>query len=456
MDIKASIAASFEQEAAALQGLLRIKSVENLGENGTVFGQGVADCLDYVLKLGSSMGFTARNVDGYCGYLEYGSGEELVTVLGHLDVVPEGTGWTYPPYGAELHDGRIYARGAIDDKGPMMAALYALKAIQATGTPLNRRVRLLFGLNEETGCQCIEHYVAKGEELPAFGFTPDGDFPIINGEMGICTVLFHYDLQPGAKVIRRFFGGSALNMVSAAATADLDWPEAERAQVLLRHAEGIAVAETERGVRVTAQGRSAHGSKPQLGVSAITRLAAFLAELPLEENSKTFAKAVAELYPQNTIGEAMGIDIRDEVSGPMVVNLGTAATEGSTVTLGVNLRVPVTFGEADFREKMKNAMAARGFRESDFHFTPPLYVPADSPLIQTLQRVYEMETGNEAFLEVIGGGTYAKTMPNIVAFGPIFPGEACVEHEPDEFIALDSLQKMTEIYASAIVALANA
>ncbi len=455
MDIKSSIAASFEEEVSALQGVLRIKSVENLGENGTVFGQGAADCLDYVLKLGASMGFTARDVDGYCGYLEYGSGEELVTVLGHLDVVPEGTGWTYPPYAAEIHDGKIFARGAIDDKGPMMAALYALKAVKDAGPALNRRVRLLFGLNEETGCECVKHYVDKGEELPVLGFTPDGDFPIIHGEKGICTVLYHYDLQPGAKAIRRFLGGSALNMVSAAATADLAWPEAERSQVLLRHAEGITVAETAEGLRVTAVGRSAHGSKPELGVSAITRLAAFLAELPLEDNSRAFAKAVATLYAQNTIGEALGIDLRDEVSGPMVVNLGTAATEGNTVTLGVNLRVPVTFGAADFHDTMTEAMAKAGFRESDFHFTEPLYVPAESPLIQKLRKVYEAETGTPAVLEVIGGGTYAKTMPNIVAFGPIFPGENCVEHEPDEFIALDSLKKMTEIYAAAIVELAN-
>ena len=140
MEIKQAIANAFEEEVAALQGLLRIRSVEALGENGTVFGQGAADCLAYVLKLGAEMGFAGRDVDGYCGYLEYGAGEELVTVLGHLDVVPEGTGWTYPPYAAEIHDGKIYARGAIDDKGPMMAAMYALKAVKESGTALKRLV----------------------------------------------------------------------------------------------------------------------------------------------------------------------------------------------------------------------------------------------------------------------------------------------------------------------------
>ena len=456
MEIKQAIANAFEEEVAALQGLLRIKSVEALGENGTVFGQGAADCLAYVLKRGAELGFAGRDVDGYCGYLEYGAGEELVTVLGHLDVVPEGTGWTYPPYAAEIHDGKIYARGAIDDKGPMMAAMYALKAVKESGAPLKRRVRLLFGLNEETGCECMKHYVEKGEELPAFGFTPDGDFPIIHGEKGICTVLYHHELRPGSHAVTRLQGGMALNAVPAEAEAELNWPESERAKVLLRQAEGVTVSETENGLLVKAKGRSAHGSKPELGVNAIVKLAAFLGTLPLQAESLALVQSIARLYPPNTIGEALGIDLRDEVSGPMVVNLGTAATKDGVVTLGVNLRVPVTFGAEDFHGKMREAMAKADWRESDFHFTEPLYVPADSPLIQKLQKVYERETGNEAFLEVIGGGTYAKTMPNIVAFGPIFPGENCVEHEPDEFIALESLKKMTEIYAAAMVELANA
>ena len=455
MEIKEAIAKAFEEEVSALQGVLRIKSVECLGENGTVFGQGVADCLDYVLRLGASMGFAAHEVDGRCGYLEYGSGEELVTVLGHLDVVPEGTGWTYPPYAAEIHDGRIYARGAIDDKGPMMAALYALRAVRESGTKLNRRVRLLFGLNEETGCACIKHYVDKGEELPVFGFTPDGDFPIIHGEKGICTVLYHYDLAPGDHAIRSLRGGMALNAVPAEAAAELNWPESERAKVLLMQAEGITVEDAGDGLVVRAKGKSAHGSRPEQGINAIVRLAAFLARLPLEPRSLALVRSIAARYPQNTVGEELDIGLRDEVSGPMVVNLGTAATENGVVTLGVNLRVPVTFGEADFHPAMTAAMAADDFSESDFRFTPPLYIPAESPLIQKLQKVYEAETGQPANLIVIGGGTYAKTMPNIVAFGPIFPGEGCVEHEPDEFIALDSLKKMTEIYAAAIVELAQ-
>lgn len=455
MDHKTWIRDHFDEEVAALQGLLRIKSVEALGEDGTRFGRGAQDCLDYVLRLGADMGFRPTNLDGYCGWLDYGEGEELVVVLGHLDVVPEGTGWTHPPYGAEIADGRLYARGAIDDKGPMMAALYALKSLVDSGEGLRRRVRILFGLNEETGCACMEHYVASGQELPALGFTPDGDFPIINGEKGIFSAHYAIDL-PADGAVRSFAGGTALNMVPAMAQAELDGALYESAAALASAAPHITVARLGADVVVAAQGRSAHGSTPEKGENAITRLADFLAKLPLHDSEKAAMAAIARLYPAETDGRSLGVGLRDEVSGSMTVNLGTAVMSGRTLTLGANLRAPVTFAESDFHPTMTAAMAEADFHELDSSFTPPLYVPADTPLIRALQEVYAAETGDEPTLLAIGGGTYAKTMPNIVAFGPIFPGEPAVEHEPDEYITLDSLRRCTEIYAAAIQKLANA
>ena len=455
MDHKTWIRDHFDEEVAALQGLLRIKSVEALGEDGTRFGRGAQDCLDYVLRLGADMGFRPTNLDGYCGWLDYGEGEELVVVLGHLDVVPEGTGWTHPPYGAEIADGRLYARGAIDDKGPMMAALYALKSLVDSGEGLRRRVRILFGLNEETGCACMEHYVASGQELPALGFTPDGDFPIIHCEKGIFSAHYALDL-PADGAVRSFAGGTALNMVPATAHAELDGALYESAAALASAVPYITVARLGADVCVAAQGRSVHGSTPEKGENAISRLAGFLAQLPLPEAEQTVMAAIARLYPAETDGKSLGVGLCDEVSGKMTVNLGTAAMDGRTLTLGANLRVPVTFDESGFHPTMTAAMAEAGFREMDSGFTPPLYVPAETPLIRALQEVYADETGDEPTLLAIGGGTYAKTMPNIVAFGPIFPGEPAVEHEPDEYITLESLRRCTEIYAAAIKKLANA
>ena len=455
MDHKTWIREHFDDEVAALQGLLRIPSVEALGEDGTRFGRGAQDCLDYVLRLGADMGFTPHDLDGYCGWLDYGEGEELVVVLGHLDVVPEGTGWTHPPYGAEIADGKIFARGAVDDKGPMMAALYGLYALKESGAKLNRRVRILFGLNEETGCECMKHYVESGQELPSRGFTPDGDFPIINGEKGIFSAHYAITLPENGK-LRSFRGGTALNMVPAMAQAEIDGSLYESAAALAVSVPYLTVAKAGNLTCVAAQGRSAHGSKPELGENAIARLADFLAQLPLAEEEQAAMAAIARLYPRETDGKSLGVGLQDEVSGFMTVNLGTAETEGRVLTLGANLRVPVTYGEQDFHPTLTAAMEAAGFCETDSSFTPPLYIPADTPLIRTLQEVYASETGDEPTLLAIGGGTYAKTMPNIVAFGPIFPDEPLSEHEPDECIPLETLRRCTEIYAAAIEKLANA
>lgn len=455
MKLNRQIQMQMAEEIAVLQGLLRIRSVENRGENGTIFGQGAQDCLDYCLALSERLGFRTQDVDRYCGYAEYGSGEELIIVLGHLDVVPEGDGWTHPPYGAEIADGKLYGRGAIDDKGPMIAALYALSAIRACEIPLKRRIRILFGINEETGSACVRHYVQSGQELPVMGFTPDGSFPIINGEKGIAIAEYTYSLAQTARSIRSFAGGTAFNMVPATACVILNWPENERAAVCAMTADGIQITDTGDGLKIEAAGVSAHGSTPEKGVNAIAKVAAFLSELPLDSDSAHFVRFIAENYAQGTRGEALGIALEDAVSGSMVVNLGTARTENGVATLCVNLRCPVTFGEADFHPALTAAMAAGGFAEAAFRYEDALYMPPETPLIQTLQAVYEQQTGQKAELLCIGGGTYAKSMPNTVAFGPVFPDEPCTEHEPDEYITLENLRRCTEIFAAAMVALAG-
>ena len=246
----------------SLQELIRIRSVgEEAGAHP--FGDGPHACLMACLALGERLGFRTASVDDMAGYVEYGSGEEMVAVLGHLDVVPEGDGWNYPPYGAVIDNGRLYGRGAVDDKGPTVAALYALRAIADSGVALSRRIRVIFGLNEEKGSLCIKHYVNKGEELPVMGFTPDGEYPIINGEKGIVTATFVRRLSAdGAKRIAAFSAGIAANVVPEFATAELTFaPEGKLPE---------KVSAT--GTRVEARGVNAHGSTPELGENAIGRL----------------------------------------------------------------------------------------------------------------------------------------------------------------------------------------
>ena len=195
------------------------------------------------------MGFQTRDVDGHCGWCEYGEGEEMVAVLCHLDVVPAGDGWHYPPYDCTWAGGRIYGRGVIDDKGPAAAALYALKAVRDSGAPLHRRVRLLVGCNEEKGSSCIRHYVEAGGEIPVMGFTPDGMYPIINGEKGIAVVDFRRALAPSPRSIRCISGGTAHNVVPDRARAELNWPEEERSAACALTLDGPRLHPGEGGQR---------------------------------------------------------------------------------------------------------------------------------------------------------------------------------------------------------------
>ena len=149
-----------------LQGAIKIRSLYEDDDSGYPYGKNVKDCLDYMLKLSESLGFKTYNMDNHLGWCEYGEGEEMVAVLGHLDVVPEGDGWSVPPYEGLVQDGRIYGRGTMDDKGPTMAALYGLLAIKESKLPINKRIRLIFGCNEETGSLDMKYYAQKGGEMP--------------------------------------------------------------------------------------------------------------------------------------------------------------------------------------------------------------------------------------------------------------------------------------------------
>ncbi|MDD6047082.1 MAG: dipeptidase PepV [bacterium] len=429
----------------SLQELIRIRSVgEEAGAHP--FGDGPHACLMACLALGERLGFRTASVDDMAGYVEYGSGEEMVAVLGHLDVVPEGDGWNYPPYGAVIDNGRLYGRGAVDDKGPTVAALYALRAIADSGVALSRRIRVIFGLNEEKGSLCIKHYVNKGEELPVMGFTPDGEYPIINGEKGIVTATFVRRLSAeGAKRIAAFSAGIAANVVPEFATAELTFaPEGKLP-------EKVSAA----GTRVEARGVNAHGSTPELGENAIGRLLLALDGLGLSGDHGEAVHFLAEHIGMETRGKSLGIALSDDISGDLTLNLGVAKLEGDTLSVTINIRYPVTRKLEEFYPALVAKMAEGGFTETSLAHKQALYMPPESELIRCLSKVYEEQTGEPAQLISMGGGTYAKAMPNTVAFGPIFPGDEAVEHKPNEYIELSKLMKNAKIIAAAMYEMAK-
>ena len=440
----------------SLQESIRIRSVQGPAEEGCPYGRGVRQCLDHALAAARQLGLACGEMDHQVGWCEYGDGPEMVAVVGHLDVVPEGEGWSFDPFGGEIRDGKVFGRGAMDDKGPTMAALYALAALRDTGLPLRRRIRLLMGTNEETGSQDMKYYRSHGGELPVMGFTPDGEYPVINGEKGIVNVTFRKTYaQSGPVRLVGLSGGSAPNVVPAAARAELICPPELSARLAAEAAQQLRVVPTEEGVILEALGVSAHGSTPELGENAIGRLMQALAKLPLSGELAETIRFLADKIGMETDGAALGIALRDEISGGLTLNWGTVEGGAAELKLQINYRYPVTCRLEDCGPTLRRAFEAHGFELVAEAHKASLYVPEDSELVRTLLEVYARETGLPARPKSIGGGTYAKALPNTVAFGPIFPGDEVREHKPDEFIEVEKLMKNAQIIAQAMYQLAK-
>lgn len=435
-----------------LQGCIQIPSVYKADDSGYPYGADVHKCLEYMLRTAENLGFRTGNLDNHVGWCEYGEGEEMVAVLGHLDVVPEGDGWTVPPYGGVVRDGRIYGRGTMDDKGPTMCALYGLKVLRDAGVPLQRRIRILFGLNEETGSADMKYYRAHGGEIPVMGFTPDGEYPIINGEKGLITETYCRQIsQSGNLVIQQITGGTAPNIVPnyAKATITCDPAFAFPAQ------EKVTVTPTEGGAIIEAAGVNAHACAPHEGENAIGRLLQYLAKLPLSGDMAAVVGFLADKLGMEYDGASMGIAMEDEVSGMLTMNFGYLRFDGSQMELKLNYRYPVTKTFEMCGPVVLAAFENAGFEKTAGVYKDKLYMAADSPLVTKLLAVYRQCTGDMSPPKAIGGGTYAKMVPNVLAFGPIFPGDEVREHKPDEFMELSRLADNTEILAKAMYAMAN-
>jgi len=463
MDINSRIDEMKEGLVNSTQELVRMRSLEGPAREGMPFGEDVALCLEKALEISRSLGFKTVNMDGYVGYAEYGEGEDYVAVLGHLDVVPEGNGWIYPPYGAETHEGKIFGRGTMDDKGPIVAALYGLKAIADAKLPLSKSVRIIFGTNEETGSKEMHHYTSR-EKAPAAGFTPDGEYPIIYGEKGITMFEAVKTLEKkgtGSVVIKSMKGGQRVNMVPDYCEAVVS---AENQATVIKAAEefksrtgyDISAAAEADSIVIKSAGVSAHGSLPQLGKNAIMQMFAFLVELELGScDIADFIGFFNRYVGMETDGKSFGVGLEDKESGKLSFNVGTLTMDQDRISLGLNIRYPVTKTYDDLMVPFNEMIEPAGIKVEDMVVQKPLFFPSEHPLIKALQKVYTEQTGLKAKLLAIGGGTYAKEMPNIVAFGPIFPGEPDLDHQANEYIRIDHLIMNAKIYGHAIYELAK-
>lgn len=426
--------------------LIRIKSVQDGPEQGAPFGVNVKRALTFMLKTAESYGLATRDMDGYIGYADAGYGDKTLGIMCHLDVVPEGAGWEHAAFSAEIENGLIFGRGAMDDKGPAVCALFALAAVVACGVPFRRRVRLLFGCNEEGGWDCINHY-ASLERMPDLAFSPDCSYPLVHSEKGILCASYK---KPFASKLR-ISAGTRPNVVPGLATAFVPLaPDRINAEDCPLPCEVIA---EKGGSTITVTGLAAHASKPEDGKNAILALFKLLSALPLDGEDASTVGALCAALSMDMHGEGMGLDYED-ASGRLTVNPAVLAwNESGIERFDFDLRCPMTKSCGEVRERLNAALAGTGLTLFENHIQAAHYVDPDSELVKTLLGVYAARTGEYLPPIATGGGTYARAIKNAVAFGCERPGVDNRIHMPDEFISIDDLMFNTRMLCDAIIAL---
>lgn len=443
----------------ALKMILNIPSVKGEAQGNMPYGKGVFDALIRTLNLGERLDFDSVNFFSHLGYVEYGDGDEMLAIVTHLDVVPAGEGWTVPPFEGTVKDGRVYGRGAIDDKGPAIAALFALSAIKENCISLNKRVRIIFGCDEESGWADMDFYKKNGGEIPTMAISPDAEFPIVNAEKGLLHLTLRrtaYDYeQGGALVLTDMHAGERVNVVPALAECTIEGnTKALGAMIDIFNEDSpvkITSASIENGMILQAHGTSAHGSKPEDGKNALNYLIQFLNTLPLKKN--VWSDAVYELAAAigtETSGATLGV-AQEDFSGALTLNVGYCKAEKDGPAIGVDIRYPVDSDKDGILHTIKEKLS--GFEVEETFSRPSHHVSEDSPLVLGLKQAYEEVTGEKAYCITMGGATYARAFPNSVAFGALFPGQVGTEHQPDEYIEIDSLVKIADILANAILVL---
>lgn len=449
---------------SSLSGLVSIPSVSGEPADSMPFGENVHRAYRYMLDLAAQSGFDIYNADNYGGHIDFaGRDKGTVGIVGHLDVVPEGDGWDFDPYGGEVKDGIICGRGTVDDKGPVIASFYAMKALKECGYEPRRTIRLILGLDEETNWRGMDYYLNSVDSVPDFGFTPDGDFPAIHGEKGILVFDIVRKFSQAADkglVLRSVKGGTAANSVPDYARAVINDKSGKGYDGIKEEIEKfrnekncvIKYRGAGKSFEITVRGVSAHGARPDKGSNAISIMMDFLGRLNFaSEDTNEFISFYNSCIGYNLHGENIGCAFCDDISGKLIFNVGMMELDSRTARITVNIRYPVTMDDEQVYAGVMNAIDKYDLGIVKGKHQPPIYIPENDPLIQSLMEIYKKHTGDlESRPMVIGGGTYARAVKNTVAFGARFPGEPELGHQKNEHISVDNMIKLAEIYAETI------
>lgn len=423
MEIEKKDQELFENMKNSLKELVRIPSVKGEAEEGAPFGKDVRDALAYVLSLAESLGFRTVNYDNYIGEAVYGDGNEEMAILCHIDVVPVGklSDWRFPPFSATETEGKIFGRGTMDDKGPAIVCLYCMKALKDEGYFPAKKIKLIFGCDEESGWGCIRHY-REVAELPRFGFSPDADFPVLYAEKGILHLKFFFDADPRLVSLK---GGERINVVCDRCVSISPLNE-----------NFISTDDVKKeGNELVSYGVAAHGSMPEKGKNAILPMLSLLAENGLADR-----RIVETLFE-----DSVGLKTLEDETGRLTVSPNVIGLEDGKIAVSVDIRYPATIPFRVVEEKI-----ARIAPYEILSHQLPLFNDKNSFLVQTLLKIYNETTGSDLQPMAIGGGTYARALQEGTAFGPEMPGEESTVHQPNEYVSLENLKLQWIMYKKAI------
>lgn len=449
-----------------LKGLLSIESVrdDSKASEDAPVGPGPRQALDYMYELAERDGFSTHDVDHIAGRIEAGQGEDVLGILCHVDVVPAGDGWDSDPFDPVVTDDAIIARGTLDDKGPTIAAYYAVKILNDMNVDWKKRIHMIIGTDEESDWKCTDRYF-QTEEMPTLGFAPDAEFPAIHGEKGITTFdliqdQINEDVDEPDYELLNFESGQRYNMVPDHAEARVLVKEnmtdvIQNFEYFVEQNELQGESTVDSGILIlTVEGKAVHGMDPSLGVNAGLYLLKFLSSLNLDKSAKDFVEFNNRYLFDSHFGEKMGMKFHTDVMGDVTTNIGIIKYDNKEAGIyGVNLRYPQGFEFEEAVERFTNEIKDIGFSLELGKVQKPHYVDKDDPFVEKLVKAYRNQTGDMTEPYTIGGGTYARNLDKGVAFGAMFEDTEDLMHQKNEYMTKKQLINATSIYLEAIYAL---